>query len=178
MFVPAEQLVNWQPGESPNGPIKGTTQLNRHCCGAIEFPADSIALFKGFRTDSDISQGARSPRERPLQAWTPDPNHGTHQPMIPNGGSLRNQDDATFGPSANSGQPWDQFEANQQLFGVTATFNEEVYTTPLDRNAPDFKEREARAIKIANEIQNVGFIHISFCGTRRLNLFVIEVSRQ
>lgn len=130
MFFPAEQLVNWQQSESPNGPVKG------------------------FRTDSDIAQAALSPRERPLQAWTPDPNHGPHQPMILNGGSLQTQDDATFGPNATSGQPWDQFMANQQLFGVTATFNEEAYTTPLDRNAPDFKEREAKAIKIANEIQN------------------------
>ena len=60
--------------------------------------------------------------------------------------------------------------ANQQLFGVTATFNEEAYTTPLDRNAPDFKEREAKAIKIANEIQNVGFIYVSlFSRCNQLN---------
>ncbi|KAF8340359.1 uncharacterized protein EI90DRAFT_3150765 [Cantharellus anzutake] len=131
MFFPAEQLVNWHPGESPSGHAKG------------------------FRTDSDISQNARSPRERPLQAWTADPNHVPPlQPPMPNGSALQNPDDATFGPNANTGQPWDQFVANQQLFGVTATFNEEMYTTPLDRNAPDFKEREARAIKIANEIQS------------------------
>lgn len=47
---------------------------------------------------------------------------------------------------------WDQFTANEKLFGVKASFDEDVYTTKLDRSAPDFKERERRAQKLANEI--------------------------
>ena len=48
MFFPAEQLVNWQQSESPNGPVKGTTQLNRRCCGAVGFPADFIKFLKAL----------------------------------------------------------------------------------------------------------------------------------
>lgn len=41
------------------------------------------------------------------------------------------------------------------MFGVTTSFDEDVYTTKLDRNAPDFKERERKAQKLANEIIGV-----------------------
>ncbi|CAG8446395.1 14839_t:CDS:10 [Rhizophagus irregularis] len=47
---------------------------------------------------------------------------------------------------------WDQFAANEQLFGIKTDFNEEIYTTKLDRSRADFKERERQAIAIANEI--------------------------
>ena len=55
---------------------------------------------------------------------------------------------------ANGNGPagWDQFTANEQLFGVKASFDEDVYTTKLDRSAPGFKEKEKRAAKIASEI--------------------------
>lgn len=98
------------------------------------------------------------PRERDLQAWVPSGETAAHT------GTLL--DDETFGSSANGGAQganangngnanWDQFSANEQLFGVKASFDEDVYTTKLDRNAPDFKERERRAAKIASEIIGV-----------------------
>ena len=46
---------------------------------------------------------------------------------------------------------WDQFEANATLFGVKSTFNEELYTTKLDRG-PNMREREREASRIAREI--------------------------
>lgn len=52
---------------------------------------------------------------------------------------------------------WDQFAVNEKLFGLKTDFNEEIYTTRLDRSAPGFKDREKRAIKVANEIQKVSF---------------------
>lgn len=52
---------------------------------------------------------------------------------------------------------WDQFAANEKLFGLTTDFDEELYTTRLDRSAPDYKERERWAIEKANEIQKVSF---------------------
>lgn len=69
-------------------------------------------------------------------------------------------DDETFGPpvggatgaNGNGTAGWDQFSANEQLFGVKASFDEDVYTTKLDRSAPDFKEKEKRAAKLASEI--------------------------
>lgn len=63
-------------------------------------------------------------------------------------------DDVTFGPGAANGS-WDQFATNEKLFGVKTSFDEEVYTTKLDRSGPDFKERERKAQQIANEIMGV-----------------------
>jgi len=41
------------------------------------------------------------------------------------------------------------------MFGVTTSFDEEVYTTKLDRSAADFKEKERKAQRIASEILGV-----------------------
>ncbi|KZT00786.1 uncharacterized protein LAESUDRAFT_665282 [Laetiporus sulphureus 93-53] len=107
-----------------------------------------------FKTDVDISKATALRRERALQAWQPSEEPGasasasasTSPPQLNN--ALR--DELTFGPGA--GGSWDQFAANEKLFGVRAGFDEEAYTTRLDRNAPNFKERERRAAAIANEI--------------------------
>jgi PAB1-binding protein PBP1 len=45
--------------------------------------------------------------------------------------------------------------ANEKLFGVKTGFDEELYTTKLDRSAADFAEREKRAQALANEIMRV-----------------------
>lgn len=47
---------------------------------------------------------------------------------------------------------WDQFEANETLFGVKSTFNEDLYTTKLDRG-PQTRELEREALRIAREIE-------------------------
>jgi len=101
-------------------------------------------ILLAFRTDADITQKKPVPgRERDLQAWVPSGDAG---PAL-------SADDDMFGPS--NGTSWDQFSVNEQLFGVKASFDEDLYTTKLDRSAPDFKERERKAQKIANEIIGV-----------------------
>ena len=47
---------------------------------------------------------------------------------------------------------WNQFEANETLFGVKTTFNEELYTTKLERG-PQMRELEREATRIAREIE-------------------------
>lgn len=110
-------------------------------------PADAkLTNGDSFKTDTDISQ--KAPRsERPLQAWADDiPENSTASGRF-------NTDDVTFGPGASqTGNQWDQFSANEKLFGVKTTFDEDAYTTKLDRNAPDFKEKEKKAQAVANEI--------------------------
>ncbi|KAH9481288.1 PAB1-binding protein 1 [Psilocybe cubensis] len=131
---------------NPGAPLKDTlfiasTDIDTYTSG----PADARPTNGDtFRTDTDISQ-KKVPTGRPereLQAWVPS-GEPTHSAL---------GDDDTFGPSANGATSWDQFSANEQLFGVKASFDEDVYTTKLDRSAPDFKERERKAQKIANEI--------------------------
>ena len=48
---------------------------------------------------------------------------------------------------------WDQFETNARLFGATSSYDENIYTTRIDRNDPDYKRKEAEAARIAREIE-------------------------
>ena len=105
-------------------------------------------------------------RERELQAWQSDNaefNGAAAQAGAPN---TRNVDELTFG--AGSGGTWDQFATNEKLFGITANFDEDAYTTRLDRSAPDFKERERKAQQLANEIMSVSFTDAACTGLRTL----------
>ena len=122
-------------------------------CSLSRIPSRVAPPPAAFKTDTDISQKAVPRRERELQAWQSDNaefNGAAAQAGAPN---TRNVDELTFG--AGSGGTWDQFATNEKLFGITANFDEDAYTTRLDRNAPDFKERERKAQQLANEIMNV-----------------------
>ncbi|CAL1716363.1 unnamed protein product [Somion occarium] len=117
-------------------------------------PADAKAPngTDTFKTDTDISQKNLLRRDRELQAWQPSSPEASTQPpaQAPNAGLT---DDLTFGPGASSGKiSWDQFDVNEKLFGVKTSFDEHAYTTPLNRDAPDFKEKEKKAQQLANEI--------------------------
>lgn len=136
-----------------------------------------------FKTDTDISAKPGARRDRELQAWQPEAapppptsttttTTTTAPPSGPpvsasnaSNASGPHIDELTFGPGASTGgggREWDQFAANEALFGVRVGFVEEAYTTKLDRNAPDFRERERKAMVLANEIMRVsedsGFI--------------------
>lgn len=47
---------------------------------------------------------------------------------------------------------WDQFEANERLFGVKPEFDINDYAADIDRSAPGYKELEEKSLKIAREI--------------------------
>lgn len=53
--------------------------------------------------------------------------------------------------AANS--TWDQFEVNERLFGTASTYDENLYTTKIDRSDPAYKRKEAEAARIAREIE-------------------------
>lgn len=94
----------------------------------------------GFRTDTDISGGAGPSRERELQRWEP-----TAEEMASANMSLED--------STTTGGGWDQFADNEMRFGVKSDYDENIYTTRLDKNHPLYKQREAHAAKIAQEIE-------------------------
>ncbi|GAA5845956.1 hypothetical protein JCM11251_002950 [Rhodosporidiobolus azoricus] len=103
-----------------------------------------------FRTDTDISADrlARlSSGGRQLQAW------GTG---FEEEGSLEgpSSSSAALGglESSTNGRGWDQFAANEQRFGLKTDYEDEIYTTRLDRSGKDFKQREARAAQLEREI--------------------------
>ncbi|KAJ5379336.1 hypothetical protein N7509_012455 [Penicillium cosmopolitanum] len=89
-----------------------------------------------FRTDADIS-GNLAMRERTLQRWEP----AEHEADM----SL----DSSMGHTAG----WDQFAANEKLFGAKTDYDENIYTTSLDRSSPAYRQQAASAAKIAAEIE-------------------------
>ncbi|KAM3308245.1 polyadenylate-binding protein-interacting protein 4 isoform X1 [Capsicum chacoense] len=90
-------------------------------------------------TDSCISQSRHIEVERQLERWVPDDD----APECP-------ELDNVFDGHWNRG--WDQFEANETLFGVKSTFDEDLYTTKLERG-PQMSELEKEALRIAREIE-------------------------
>ena len=90
-----------------------------------------------FRTDADIS-GHLAIRERSLQRWQP---------------SAADTDvDLSLEADTTESGPWDQFEANSQLFGLKSDYDENIYTTRIDKQNPQYRQRLAAAEKIAQEI--------------------------
>lgn len=136
---------------NPGAPLKdqlfiASTNIENWASG----PADAKMTTNGdtFRTDTDISQKKVGGAERELQAWhaPSDAPNSTTQGLGGRG------DEVTFGQGSNANGSWDQFAVNEEMFGVKTSFDEDLYTTRLDRNAADYKERERKAQKIANEI--------------------------
>lgn len=94
-----------------------------------------------FKTDTDIS-GNLAIRERNLQRW---------EPTFDSNTSL------SLDESGKAG--WDQFEANERLYGIKSNYDENIYTTTIDRNNPLYKQRAAAAEKIAREIEAGGALN-------------------
>lgn len=96
----------------------------------------------GFRTDADITASTNFSNrgERELRRWEP-----SHDDPV----SMSLED-------SSSSAGWDQFAVNEKLFGVKTDFDENIYTTKLDKSHPLYSQREARAAKIAREIESSG----------------------
>jgi PAB1-binding protein PBP1 len=91
----------------------------------------------GFRTDKDISAGWQG-RERTLQKWEATDN-GTDVDLSLENGHVGG---------------WDQFAAHKKMTGLESTYDENNYTTTINRSKPGFEEAERRAEKIAREIES------------------------
>jgi PAB1-binding protein PBP1 len=93
-----------------------------------------------FRTDAAIS-GSRYQTERTLKAWVPDESIETDMSLE----SSRNK--------SSTGGAWNQFEVNERLFGLTTDYDENIYTTTIDKSHPDYIKRYAEADRKAREIE-------------------------
>lgn len=103
-----------------------------NCLDRLTFEGTQSA----FKTDADIA-GNLAIRERNLQRWEPSADT-----------------DVDLSLESAGGATWDQFEANERLYGLKTDYHEEIYTTSIDRSNPLYKQRAARAEKIAREIEN------------------------
>jgi PAB1-binding protein PBP1 len=90
-----------------------------------------------FRTDAAISN-SRLGNERNLKAWVPDAGYEL---------------DGSLEKSSSTGGAWDQFAENERLFGLKTDYDENIYTTAIDKSHPQYKERLAAAERKAREIE-------------------------
>ncbi|KAJ4477194.1 hypothetical protein J3R30DRAFT_3657703 [Lentinula aciculospora] len=134
---------------NPGSPLKdqffiASTNIEKWSSG----PADAkFSNGDTFRTDTDISQkntGGGGGGEKELQAWQAPPD----ALVTSEGTQFARGDDVTFGPGSSGSTSWDQFTTNEKTIWY-------AYTTKLDRNAPEYKERAREAQKIADEILGV-----------------------
>lgn len=102
--------------------------------------AGATASGRSWRTDAEIS-GSRADRQSGLQRWDDGDLAQSHY------GTLEELS------GSHKGGQWNQFKANEVLFGVVSTFKSDLsqYTTPLDpkRVPPDVRRR---AEQIAQEL--------------------------
>ena len=54
--------------------------------------------------------------------------------------------------ASQSANNWDQFKANENLFGVKSDYDEKYYTTQIDRAHPKYRQRLAEATRIAQKM--------------------------
>ncbi|ONK57850.1 uncharacterized protein A4U43_C09F4850 [Asparagus officinalis] len=94
---------------------------------------------KDLMIDLAISSSRHLEAERELERWTSDAGDADCP-------ELEDIFDGTWN------RKWDQFETNAALFGVKSTFNEELYTTKLEKG-PRMRELEREATRIAREIE-------------------------
>ena len=83
-------------------------------------------------------------QERDMVAWRPD--GGDKYGDLEGGGELE---------SGNNGGKWDQFAENKRLHGVVSTYDENFYTTELDKNKFT-DEQKKHASRMADEIARGG----------------------
>lgn len=111
------------------------------------------SIHSSFRTDAEISRhDPGMPRERELQRWEPGPNDDIQGLALEDSGS----------------GAWDQFAANENTFNVQSSYDENIYTTSIDRSHPEYGRRLAKAERLAREIE----------GSSSSNLHVAEERRK
>jgi len=54
---------------------------------------------------------------------------------------------------ASSSGGWDQFAENERRFGIKTDYDENIYTTKIDKSHPKYNERLANAEKVARSIE-------------------------
>ncbi|RWA11769.1 hypothetical protein EKO27_g3330 [Xylaria grammica] len=113
----------------------------------------SNGTSSNFRTDSSISS-SRNTRERVLQPW-----------VAPSGSEPL---DMSLEKTPNN-RNWDQFAANERQFGIKTTYDENIYTTTIDKSHPQYRERLAIAEKTAKEIEGSATTTAHHAEERQMN---------
>lgn len=140
--------------ENTNGPINKsmiitdnlyTTIIGENINMNLKDPDNSIYSKDIFRIDADISENKKGKlnghtNNRELKRWVGD------NDIV---------DETKLKLDDKLNEPWDQFEHNRKLYGVTSTYKEEIYTTNLDINKIPHHVK-IQADKIAKELEKRG----------------------
>ncbi|KAB5583620.1 hypothetical protein GE09DRAFT_948112 [Coniochaeta sp. 2T2.1] len=125
-----------------NGKTEGRSANGRHWRTSRPLLTElttSIGSRTGFRTDTSISNSTAS-MGRELKRWNAPPES--------------KNDDKNMGLEGSGGAAWDQFQVNERLFGLKTDYDENIYTTAIDKSHPNFPQRMAMAEKFAREISS------------------------
>ncbi|KMZ97660.1 hypothetical protein PVNG_01397 [Plasmodium vivax North Korean] len=110
----------------------------------LKDPDGAKNVKEKFQIDADISEKKKkyniNSANRELKRWICDD-------------SFQDENKLTLDDKMK--EPWDQFEHNRKLYGVTTTYKEELYTTNLDVNKIP-QHVKMHADKIAKELENRG----------------------
>ncbi|KAH6639856.1 hypothetical protein C7974DRAFT_389311 [Boeremia exigua] len=140
---PAGSAANGQPADEYAGQGESYV-MSFDMSDVADFNVNHVVLDKtqakqngaaAFRTDTDIS-GHLAIRERNLQKFE------------------FTEPDTSLELGTASVAGWDQFATNDRLTGQRSTYDENEYTTAIDRNNPEYARRAARADRIAREIES------------------------
>lgn len=156
----AQQILSKDGGETELGELKRVLLINAKDLESIE--AAEIRVQdqakemrearekEAFRTDTEISKSFDALASgRALQKWSDDPD-------LPDIGAspawAGPANGVSGGLESSNGKPWDQFAANEARFGIKSDYQENLYTTSLDKSGKDFRDREREADRLAREI--------------------------
>lgn len=101
-----------------------------------ESKEESVTASVAFKTDTQIS-GTESPSSQPKRLEKFD---------------FEGSESVGDLEEDSSSRGWDIYKVNRELFGVKSTYKEELYTTEIDRSAPEYKNNERKASLMATEI--------------------------
>jgi len=94
-----------------------------------------------FRTDTQISANSNTKEERVLVKWEGDEKYDPKSPNFV--GELRQSSSSSPASSlSNRNEPFDMYAANAR-FGVKSTYDENLYTTPVDKSDPELVRKAA-----------------------------------
>lgn len=131
--------------------LKNDSLVSINLSDLIDFEILNLNLFKiqlsnnKFKTDIETSNVQNKPRSE-IEKWVPD------ELPIKN---LSLDDDNTS---------WDQFQTNEEKFGIVSEFDENLYTTRINTKNPNYLKNLEKANRLAKEIENQSFngnIHLA-----------------
>lgn len=120
----------------------GAQQDNNSTVSLLDLSAPAAKLIETssssqFKTDAETSAKQGAVTERKLIRWVPDEDLASA---------------VALEQLSERAEPWDQFAVNKDKFGVESSFDEDLYTTPIDKSHPEYESRAKKAEDIAIKI--------------------------